>query len=293
MPINAGPEYFAAEKKYSEARSREERIAALEEMIRTLPKHKGTDHHLAQLKSRLAKLKRETTIKASSKPRFSIRKEGDAQICILGLTNCGKSSLLQMLTGVDAEIADYPFTTKLPEVGMMSYGDVQLQVVEIPSTFDADFMSIVQGCDEIVVLLDGEKNIFSQETDLNKILKDHRLANKIQLWVVNKADNIVRDVDKINISAKNNSGIDKLKEELWKKLCMIRVYTKSPGKPKLVPAIALPVGSSVQDVARKVHKDLLQNFAYARIFDATRFSGQKVGLEFVLKDLDVVEIHTK
>ena len=80
MPVNAGSEYFAAEKRYLEARSKEEKIKTLEEMIRALPKHKGSEHLLAQLKHRLKKLKEEKTTKATAKPKFSIKKEGAAQV---------------------------------------------------------------------------------------------------------------------------------------------------------------------------------------------------------------------
>jgi hypothetical protein len=80
---------------------------------------------------------------------------------------------------------------------------------------------------------------------------------------------------------------------MWNRLDLIRVYTKSPGKPKIVPPVTLPKDATVKDVAKSIHKDFLKNFSFARVFDSTPFSGQKVGLDFKLKDLDVVEIHTK
>jgi len=112
MPINAGPEYFKAEERYLSAKTREEKIAALEEMIRKLPKHKGTQTLLGQLKKRLAKLKKESSVRAKAKPKFIIRKEGSAQVCIVGLTNSGKSSLINALTNAKANVGDYPYTTK-------------------------------------------------------------------------------------------------------------------------------------------------------------------------------------
>jgi len=177
MPINAGPEYFLAEKKYLEARTREERIEALKEMIRTIPKHKGTERQLALLRKRLAKLKSQKSVKAKSRPRFSIRKLGAAQVCIIGLTNSGKSSLLKALTRKEVEIADYPYTTKEPNVGMMPFGDVQVQLIEIPSTFSSESMSFLYTCDEIVALLDA-KNPDRQKEKLTRILKQRKLSNK-------------------------------------------------------------------------------------------------------------------
>jgi len=292
MPVNAGPQYFEAEKKYLAAKSREEKIAALEEMIKLLPRHKGAHNVLAQLKKRLSALKKESTKKAAAKPRFMIKKEGAAQICIIGATNSGKSSLLKALTGVDVEIADYPYTTKLPVVGMANVGDVQLQIVEIPSTFDSDFVSLLQTCDEIVVLIDATQNFQKQFDMMRKILRENRLDDKKQVWVLNKSKSFA-DANMIGISAKEGRNIETLKEKIWSGLGLIRVYTKSPQKPKVIPPIAVAIGSTVKDVAKCIHKDFLRNFSYARVFNNTQFSGRKVGLDFVLHDLDVVEIHTK
>ena len=55
MPINAGHEYFEAEKKYLAAQTLEEKIAALRELIKTAPKHKSSENLLAELKTRLKK----------------------------------------------------------------------------------------------------------------------------------------------------------------------------------------------------------------------------------------------
>lgn len=292
MPVNAGPQYFVAEKKYLDVKSKEEKIKALEEMIRLLPKHKSSEHALAQLKHRLKKLKEEKKVKASAKPKFTIKKEGAAQVCIVGLTNSGKSSLLEALTNVNVEIADYPFTTKEPVVGMMDYGDVHMQLIEIPSTFDSDFTSILQTCDLILILIDATVDIDEQTEKLIGILSERKLDSKKILFVLNKADKRTH-VSMINISAIANIGLERLKDEVWSRLGLMRVYTKSPGKPKVVPPVTLKQGATVKDVAKSIHKDFLKTFRFARVFNSTKFSGQKVGLEYKLSDLDVVEIHTK
>lgn len=290
MPVNAGPEYFVAEKRFHEAKKREEKIAALEEMIRKLPKHKGAENVLAQLKKRLARLKKETSVKAATKPRFVIKKEGAAQVCIIGLTKSGKSTLLQQLTNVKTEVADYPYTTKLPVVGMMNFGDVQVQMIEIPSTFDADTTSILHTCDLILILLDLTQDVDRQIKELTDILSERKLDNKKILFALNKCD--LRNFNQgLAISAKEKIGLEELKEAMWSRFGLIRVYTKSPGKPKVIPPITLPKDAAVRDVAKCVHKDFLKNFRFARVFDSSPFSGQKVGLDFKLKDLDVIEIH--
>jgi len=290
MPINAGPEYFVAEKRYLEARTRQEKITALQEMIRTLPKHKGTETLLAQLRKRLAKLKSQKSVKAKSRPAFLIRKLGAAQVSILGLTNSGKSSLLKALTGKDIEIADYPYTTKKPKVGMMPFGDVQIQLIEIPSTFDPESLSILYTCDEILILLDATGDVKKQEEEIKRVLRNRNLLDKKLLLVVNKSD-LKSVANYFKVSAKDKTGLDNLKEKIWSALGLIRVYTKSPGKPKVIPPITLIEGSRVRDVASVVHKDFIKNFKFARIFNNSKFSGSSVGLDYNLKDLDVVEIH--
>jgi hypothetical protein len=291
MPVNAGAEYFVAERRYLEAKSKEEKIKALEEMIRALPKHKGSEHLLSQLKHRLKRLKEQKVTKATAKPKFSVKKEGAAQVCVTGFTNSGKSSLLNALTNVEAEVAEYPFTTKEPVVGMMDFGDVKIQLVEIPSTFDSDFTSILQSCDLVLVLIDATADVDEQIEEMKRIFEDRKLGKKKMLFVFNKCD--VAECDELKISAKERTGLEELKKSIWSKLDLIRVYTKSPRKPKVIPPITLRKGSTVKDVAKSIHKDFLREFSFARVFNSTSYSGQKVGLEFRLRDLDVVEIHTK
>jgi len=175
----------------------------------------------------------------------------------------------------------------------MGYGDVQLQLIEIPSTFSSDSISLLYTCDEILILLDATQDLHIQEEKLSKILSENNLKNKKTIWVLNKVDNGETDLTKMSISVKNQFGIDNLKEKIWSNLSLIRVYTKSPGKPKKLPAPALKKDSTVKDVAKSVHKDFIRNFKFARIFNNSRFSGQKVGLEYKVNDLDVVEIHTE
>jgi len=290
MPVNAGPEYFEAEKKYLEARTKEEKIAALEEMIRELPKHKGTHNVLAQLKRRLSKLKNETSAKATQKQEFVIRKEGSAQVCIIGLTNSGKSSLLNSLTNAKAKVADYEYTTKKPEVGMMDYHGAKIQLIEIPSTFTSSVISTLHSCDLILILLDASLEIYEQMDELTNLLNKHGLEDKKILTVVNKSD-IKQHKDVFSISIKNKIGLEELKSKIWSSLNLIRVYTKIPGKERDREPVTLLPGSTVKDVTEHVHKTLLKNFKFARIFDSTKFSGRKVGLSYKLNDMDIVEIH--
>jgi len=276
MPVNAPIEYYKAEEKYTSAKTKEEKILYLEEMIRLLPKHKSSENVHAQLRKKLAKIKSEKSKKMGTKPKWIIRKEGAGQVCLLGLTNSGKSTLLKELTGINADIAPYKYTTTIPQYGMMPYEDVFVQIVEIPSIFDSAGMSIVHNTDLILILLDVNKGLEMQRKELDKILKKRMTKSK-----------------KIYIITKQKVDIEKLKKQIWDNLEKIRIYTKIPGKKKENKPIIFKQGATVKDVIKEVHKTFLKNFRYAKIWGkSVKFSGVTVGLDHVLVDKDVVEIRT-
>jgi small GTP-binding protein len=177
MPANLPPEYFKAEERYLQARTLEERILATEELIRVAPKHKGTEKLLRTLKQRLAKLRRELRERRESRvgrgggPSFSVKKEGAAQVALVGLPNSGKSWLLQKLTNANPEVADYPFTTREPLPGMMQFEDVQVQLVEVPAIVEgsslgrglgAQPLSAARNADVIALVIDASADPLHQ-----------------------------------------------------------------------------------------------------------------------------------
>ena len=136
MPANLSPEYKAAEAAYRQATAPKERLERLREMLRTIPKHKGTEHLQADIKTRIRQLTEELAAGrkggARSGPSHVVRPEGAAQLALLGPPNTGKSTLHDRLTGSRAAGGPYPFTTQLPQPGMLPYEDVHLQLVDLP-----------------------------------------------------------------------------------------------------------------------------------------------------------------
>jgi len=143
MSANLSPEYKKAEVEFKQAREPRDRLRWLREMLRTIPKHKGTEHLQADIKTRIKQLTEELTGPrkggARTGPTHSIRPEGAAQVALIGPPNAGKSSLHVRLTGSQAEVAPYPYTTKEPLPGMIPYQDIYLQLVDLPPV-SADFM---------------------------------------------------------------------------------------------------------------------------------------------------------
>ena len=135
MPANLPPQYFEAEKRYREARTTRDKLKCLEEMLTIMPKHKGTDKLRADLRRRISKLKDMGQARKGPgrrPPVYFLEKEGAGQVALLGLPNTGKSSLLAALTNAQPVIADYPFTTRIPLAGMMTYENVQIQLIDTP-----------------------------------------------------------------------------------------------------------------------------------------------------------------
>lgn len=271
MPVNAPPEFYKAQEKYLKAKTREEKIGALEEMIRTLPKHKGTENLLAQLKAKLSKLKRFEERVGKKKGKGGIRKEGDVMVSIIGFTNSGKTRFLNMLTGTDFKESTQPYSTTEPLTAVADFGGAKIQLVEIPAFFRKQDMSIAHASDCVVLIAHSEKEI----EDLEKILKEFRIEKPVIkfLW------------------ERETKQRELILEEIWKACGMIRVYTKERNKQPEKKPIVVKKGSTVKDIAERIHKDFVKHFKFAKIWGkSAKFPGEKVGLEHKLEDGDIVEI---
>jgi hypothetical protein len=269
MPINVTQEYLAAERRYQEAHTQEEKLAALEEMIRTIPKHKGTENVRAQLVSKLAKMKKDAAAKAKQRGGRKgpgIKKEGEAQICVVGKTMTGKSLLLAKLTDAKPELAEHPFTTTKPQVGMMHVRGVQVQLVEIPATFEPQNLSLCKSSDAIALLGGTKDEVEDAREALGRFF--------VRVPSV--------EVDPFK------DGVEEMREKLWKALGLIIVFTKN--KKSLSP-MALPKNAAVRDFAARIHKDFLKHFRFAFLWRGDL--KKQVGLDYRLEDGDVVEIRLR
>jgi hypothetical protein len=162
MPANLSPEYKKAEQAFRAAREDRDRLDCLKEMLRTIPKHKGTEHLQADIKSRIKELTDELAgpKKGASRsgPVHSVRPEGAAQVALIGPPNAGKSSLHAALTGSRADIGPYPHTTHEPLPGMLALEDVHFQLVDLPP-ISADYMeswyvNALQRADAALLVID-------------------------------------------------------------------------------------------------------------------------------------------
>ena len=281
MPVNAGIDYQIAEQDYHLAKTNSEKLKALQKMYSTVPKHKSSEKLVQWIKDSIKKYKNLLEKEKSSKKGssfLSIKKEGVARIVIIGLTNSGKSTLLSKLTNAKPLISETEFTTKLPEIGIMDYKGVKLQIIEIPAIVKnyneikhgLFFLSLIKESDLIIIILKSKSDLelIKQE------LRENNIDKRFLLY--------------------QNEDIKEFIEDIWKSLDLIKIYTKQPGKERDYPPIALKKGSKIKDIAEIIHKDFINKFRFARVWgNSIKHQGARAGLDHELNDNDTVELHLK
>jgi len=338
MPTNVSPEYKKAEEAYRQAREPRERLDCLKEMLRTIPKHKGTEHLQSDIKTRIKQLTEELTGPKKggkrSGPSHVVRNEGAAQLCMIGPPNAGKSSLHARLTGSHSDVGPYPYTTHLPIPGMLPFEDIHFQLVDLPPV-SSEFMepwlvNTLQHADGVLLVIDvadpecleqvpvvlerlAEKKIFlrsgwpglepvamQDENDDDPFRMDLPtvlIANKSDLDPDPEEVKILEELlglryPALTMSAETGDGLGELGPFLFKALQVVRVYTKSPGKPAdNDKPFTVRRGDTVLDVAKLVHKDIARDLKFARMWGSEVFDGQQVGHEHLVADGDLIELH--
>ena len=326
MPTNLPAEYYEVEERYKAAESPAERVRLLEELISTVPKHKGTDKLRAEMRRRLSKLK--TSAQAKSKVSryesiYHINKEGAGQVVIIGAANTGKSALVAALTNASPEVAAYPFTTHSPVPGMLIFDNVPIQLIDTPP-LDRDYLEpelfdLIRRADIVLLLLDLQTYPDEQFHNSMAVLREHgivprRLKGQIEatghliyipfMIVANKSDDdesdelffifcelLEEDWACLPISATTGRHLEQLQMAIYENLNIIRVYSKPPGQEAdLSTPFVLKKGSTIEEFAGKVHKDFVNNLKASRVWGSTVFEGQMVGRDYVLAEGDVIEL---
>lgn len=325
MPANLTPEFLAARERFNKAKTLEEKLDALQEMLATIPKHKGTEKMQADIKRRIAKLREQMEqARRSGKgggPTYHVEREGAAQIVLVGPPNSGKSSLLAALTNATPVIAPYPLSTLKPVPGMMEYEDVQIQLVDLPPV-TAEYTEgwvygLIRMADAVALCLDLTSSWAEEAQRVQELLSarhilltsgptrqvDWRTVEKRTVAVGLKLDLAPQAASAflawaegrfpgVCVSTVNGEGLEELRALLFKASGIVRIYTKKPGQP---PDFSKPYtireGATVLDVVKEIHKDFVKRLKYVRLWGSGKFQGQQVPLDHVVQDRDVVEIH--
>lgn len=280
MPINAGYEYSVALGEYDKAKTPKDKLKALQKVLAASPNHKSSEKLRSSIKQKIAKLREQIETqskkKSGSGSSFVIKKEGAAQICLIGTTSSGKTTFLNKITNLNAKIGTHQFTTIKPEIGTLDYKGVKIQIVEIPAITKEFIMQEKGGTYLGIIKQTHLLVIFGRNKEEISLVLNELKENEV------KTPYIIFD---------NNSN---MADKIWKKLGLIKVYTKQPGKGKDFPPIAFKKGATIKTLAEILHKDFVKNFRFARIWGkGAKFDGQSVGLTYELEDDNIIEIHIK
>ncbi|HID74978.1 MAG TPA: TGS domain-containing protein [Planctomycetaceae bacterium] len=329
MPANLTPQYLKAEEAYRRAGTLEEELKCLQLMLQEIPKHRGTEHLQAEIKSKIAKTKRELAAekKTGRKSRgLRIPRQGAGTAVLLGGPNAGKSRLLRALTRATPEVAPYPFTTRTPVPGMMPWQDVTIQLIDTPP-ITADYMEPfmhgimrsadlallvvdlgadegIEQCQEVIDRLNTTKTRLAARSYLDE--RDVGLSYTQAFLVPNKIDveeaqvrlELLHELCPLGfpeyvVSAEKGIGLEALREAIFRALDVVRVYSKLPSAkaPDMERPFTLRRGSTLLDMAAQVHKDYVKGLKFARVWGEAVHDGTVVKGDYVLHDRDVVELH--
>jgi small GTP-binding protein len=285
-----------------------ERIREVRTLLGELPDYRNGPY--ADLRKWLTSEIEETRVRSSAVHRdsISVRREGAAQIALVGPPNVGKSSILQALSEIQIKTGDYPFTTLRPVPALTRIGGVLVQLVEIPGLIEGASEDRGGGRALLGVLRSADAIIYCARPDadpaeLRAVRTEVELAgiDKPAFLAATRADEAGErslrqlqaafpDLEVIPVSVLDESSLDAFREAAWRLTGLIRVRLRTMGETDPEP-LALEPGSTVADVADSVHHDLAETFVGARVWGpSARFDGQRVGREHQVQDGDVVEI---
>ena len=332
MPANLTQQYKKAEDNYRRAATPEEELKWLQVMFAEMPKHKGTDHLQAKLKTQMSELRKEIEQQKSGGAKkgggksFKIPKQGAGTVVILGGPNAGKSQLLATLTRATPQVAPYPFTTQQPQPGMMQWEDVFIQLIDTPPITpdflepyllgfirSADLVLLmvdlgddngIEQCKDVIDRLNATKTRLAVESALDEedvglsFTKTFLLANKFDLPDAADRLELLHELcplpfREFKVSANDVTTLEELRNEIYRSLDVVRVYTKDPKKKEAdrERPFTLRTGDTLLDLAELIHKDYAKNLRFGKVWGSAVHDGTVVKGDYVINDKDVVEVH--
>jgi small GTP-binding protein len=286
------------------------RLRELHRILDDLPDYKNGPY--ADLRKWVNEEINRTRVRAKAVHRDSIavRRQGAAQICLVGAPNAGKSSLLQALSNVQIKTGDYAFTTTRPVPATTRIGGVLVQLVEIPGLIAGAnddrgggraLLGVLRGADGIVFC----HAVDAPVSTLQVVRREVTAAGieRPSLIAVTKSDEqathererfheVADGLEVVPVSILDDDSLDVLREKIWTLTGLIRVRLRHDDDITQHP-VALRPPVTVADVAHTIHHDIGESCTGGHIWGpSARFPGQHVGRNHVLRDSDEVAVET-
>ncbi len=285
-----------------------ERIREVRALLDELPDYRNGPY--ADLRKALLAEIEDTRVRSSAVHRDSIavRREGAAQVALVGPPNVGKSSLLQALSEIQIKTGDYAFTTLRPVPALTRIHGVLVQLVEIPGLIEGASEDRGGGRSLLAVLRSADAILYCARAtgdprELDTVRSEVALAgidvpaavaitraDEADPAAIGRTEAVLAGVPVIRVSVLDDRSLDTVRETIWALTGLIAVRLRSGGAVEDEP-VALHPPATVEDVADTIHHDLAATFAGARVWGpSAKFDGQRVGRDHVVSDGDAVEI---
>jgi small GTP-binding protein len=322
MPTNLPPD---ARKKWAEveaARYPREKLERMQEFLSLVPKHKGTAKLCAQVKKQMAILRREIEEKRRRRtgrggPKFFIEKEGAAQIALIGLTKAGKSSLLAAVTNAKVEVSSSPYATREPVPGIMTYQDIQFQIVETPALMEGSAdgrawglqtLGLARNADGLILMVDLSQDPVEQlslvlsEMEKTRILVS-RPRGRVEIekkfvgaglriiLIGNLVDCTVRDIAELLRSYRIKDAVVKIYGEASLDEVEDAIFESTVYKPAVIVANKIDVKGAEANLKR-LEAYVGHRLPIVAVSSEKRYGLEKLG-ETLFKTLDVMRVYTK
>lgn len=302
----------------------EELVSELEETIekirnKKLDKWGRFQQFIESLEHLIAEAKAKPKQKGREYDAFYIPRSGDGRVALFGLSNVGKSTLMNAITNTDVKTSHFLHTTKTALAGTCEINNLKIQIIDVPGFLDfkedwaisKQIVRVARTCDAILLVIDLSMDIDRQCKFLIEQLENANLLkteeSMYKFGVIATKGDLPDTEENFNllksktswpihpISIKNNESLEKLKEYLFTVIDLMRIYTKPPKcEADFREPFICPIESTVGEIAEKIHKDFIKLFRYARVWGSSvEHPGQHVGMEHKLMDTDVVEIIIK
>lgn len=324
MPTNLPPEALDKWELIEAAHTPKEKMDAMIEFLKYVPHHKGTmklrgeiNRKISLIRADLEKKKRMGTGKGSGGPKLFVEKQGSAQIALIGMTNVGKSCLMTATTNSKVVVTPTPYSTHEPVPGIMTYSEMQFQIVEAPAVMEGSAdgraaghvtLGLARNADGMILMVDLSRDPVEQlELILDELEKSRVLVNKpsgqvdierrhagsaLRVILVGRLlDCSMQDVEDLLRSYKLHDAFVKISGDIRLDDVEDAIFETTTYKPAIIVANKLDLKGAAANL------NVLKKYVNGRLPIVAMSCEQKTGLrelgQALFESLKVIRVYTK